>query len=162
MSLFEKPGYRWRETYFVVFSSKTRPTVSQVEQVLSRLNDRFDLQNLQADDEGHFESVTLVSPEDYAALDICYVEGDEVVEQVTALAEEMKPLTAADDRPRLRRVANSDARLDILHFQDVAVGVSEEDELDEMFDPSALLVVLEALVDLTGGIAVDPQSSSMM
>ncbi len=163
MSTFENQGYRWRETYFVLFSSKKRPTVSQLEHALAELNDRFELQNLQADDEGLFESVTLVSPEDFAALDICYVAGDEVVEQAEKLAEEMRSTTPAEERPRLRAVANADARLDILHFQDVAGGpADDDDELDEMFDPSALLVVLDALVELTGGVAIDPQSGSMV
>jgi hypothetical protein len=36
------------------------------------------------------------------------------------------------------------------------------EEADEVFDPSTLLLVLEALVDLTGGIAVDPQSGTIL
>jgi len=33
---------------------------------------------------------------------------------------------------------------------------------DETFDPSALLMVIEALAKLTGGVAVDPQSGTIM
>ena len=37
-----------------------------------------------------------------------------------------------------------------------------EDEADEMLDPSALLIVLDALVELTGGVGVDPQSGTLL
>lgn len=163
MSTFENPAYRWRETYFVMMDAKDRPTVSQVEAALAMLNDRFELQNLQADDEGQFESVTLVSPDDFAALDICFIQGDEVDEQVAQLAKELKQ--GGVDKSELKKIAAATARLDVLHFQDVASGIesagsADEDSLDETFDPSALLVVLEALVDLTGGIAVDPQTGT--
>ncbi|MEX2187727.1 MAG: hypothetical protein WD875_13065 [Pirellulales bacterium] len=168
MSTFENPAYRWRETYFVMFDVRRRPTVSQLESVLAKLNDRFDLQNLQADDEGQFEAVTLVSPDDFAALDICFLQGDEVTEQVAQFVKEMK--RSGGDAAELKKLAGSTARLDVLHFQDVASGITsgmaggdgEEDELDEVFDPSALLVVLDALVDLTDGLAVDPQTGTVV
>jgi hypothetical protein len=168
MSTFENPAYRWRETYFVMFDGRKRPTVSQLEAVLAELNDRFELQNLQADDEGRFESVTLVSPDDFAALDICFLQGDEVAEQAAQFAKEMKGSGA--DPAELKRLAAATARLDVLHFQDVASGITsgmaggdaEEDELDEMFDPSALLVVLDGLVELTGGVAIDPQTGTLV
>jgi hypothetical protein len=167
MSTFEDKNYRWRETYFVLFSSRKRPTVTQLERAIGQLNDRFDLVNLQADDEGRFESVTLHSPEDFSALDICYVEGEEVTEQVNQLVEELQDGASGAEKGNLKKVANSDARLDILHFQDVSAvdaagGEESEEQLDEMFDPSALLVVLEALVDLTQGVAIDPQSGTMV
>ncbi len=168
MSTFENPAYRWRETYFVMFDVRQRPTVSQLEAVLTDLNDRFELQNLQANDEGRFEAVTLVSPDDFAALDISFLQGEEVTEQVALLAKEMK--RGGEDASEIKRLASSTARLDVLHFQDVASGITsgmaggdgEEDELDEVFDPSALLVVLDALVELTGGLAVDPQTGTVV
>jgi hypothetical protein len=163
MSTFENPAYRWRETYFVLLDANDRPTVSQVEAALALLNDRFELQNLQADDEGRFESVTLVSPDDFAALDICFLQGDEVDEQVAQLAKEMKQ--NGSDKAEVKKIAAATARLDVLHFQDVASGgesaaTPDDDNLEEMFDPSALLIVLDALVELTGGIAVDPQTGT--
>ena len=47
----------------------------------------------------------------------------------------------------------------LIHFAEVADGA---DDSDEMLDPSALLLVLEALVQLTGGVGVDPQSGSLI
>jgi len=39
---------------------------------------------------------------------------------------------------------------------------STPDDLDDMFDPSTLLIVLEALAELTGGIPVDPQAGALL
>jgi len=47
-----------------------------------------------------------------------------------------------------------------MHFEQLVEGGG--DEPDEMLDPSALLVVMETLMKLTGGIGVDPQSGSLM
>lgn len=169
MSTFENPAYRWRETYFVMFDAGNRPTVSQLEAALAELNDQFELQNLQADEDGRFESVTLVSPDDFAALDVCFVQGEEVIEQASQFAKDMKR-SGGGDPAELKKLAAATAKLDVLHFQDIAGGLAnvpaggetEEDELDEMFDPSALLVVLDSLVELTGGVAVDPQTGTVV
>jgi hypothetical protein len=161
VSTFENSNYRWRETYFVLFASAQRPTVTQMERALTGLNERFELVNLQADDEGRFESVTVKSHDDGAALDICYSEGDEVLEEGRQLVEDLSSQAPAGDLPKIKRIAKADARFDVLHFQEVALS-SDQDEADDMFDPSALLVVLDMLVELTHGIAVDPQSGTMV
>jgi len=72
MSMFEDSRYRWRETYFVLFPAKKRPTLDSVTKMLSALNKRFELTNLNADDQGMVDSLTVISPDDFAALDICY------------------------------------------------------------------------------------------
>jgi hypothetical protein len=38
----------------------------------------------------------------------------------------------------------------------------DEEDLDEMLDPSALLLVLGELAKLTGGVAVDPQTGTLL
>ena len=43
----------------------------------------------------------------------------------------------------------------MLHFEQV-VDFEDEDEAEGMLDPTALLVVLDALAKLTDGIPVDP------
>ncbi len=162
MSTFENDNYRWRETYFIMFSSENRPTVTQVQQELGGLCHRFELIGLQADDQGRFESVTLKAPDDFAALDICFLEGEEVLEQRLAIAKEVEHNCGPDERHQVEMLQQCDARLDVLHFQDVAAGhIPGEDDSEEMHDPGALLIVLEALVELTSGVAVDPQSGSI-
>jgi hypothetical protein len=161
VSTFEDHSYRWRETYFVLFDAEHRPTVTQMERALTGLNDRFDLVNLQADDEGRFESVTVKAHEDGAALDICYSEGDEVIDEGRQLVEDLSSQASAAELSRIKKMAKSNARFDVLHFQEMSVP-DENDEADDLFDPSALLVVLDMLVDLTQGVAVDPQSGTMV
>jgi hypothetical protein len=162
MSTFERDEFKWRETYFVMFDSAKRPTLKTVERVLRDLSDRFQLSNNRADEDGRFESITVMSPDDYAALDISFESGEEVLEQGAALEQEMKSSATDDDeRARLARLPKCDARFDLLHFEQVTDD-EPEDEADEMLDPSALLIVLDALVELTGGVGVDPQSGTLL
>jgi hypothetical protein len=161
MSTFEREEFKWRETYFVLFDSARRPTLATVEATLRDLNDRFQLLNPRADEDGRFESITVLSPDDYAALDISYESGEEVREQGTALALEMKSSAAdAEERAKVARLSECDARFDLLHFEQTVD--DEPGDEDEMLDPSALLIVLDALVELTRGVGVDPQSGTVL
>jgi hypothetical protein len=160
MSTFENHDYKWRETYIVLFHSERRPTLAQVEKRLKEINSRYELINPEADEDGKFQSITLHSPQDFAAMDICYDSGEEVIEQAAEQYREMKGNVAPDDRPKLAGLANCDAKFDILHFEQVSGDASGDD--DEMLDPSALLGVLDVLVDLTSGVGIDPQSGSLM
>jgi hypothetical protein len=162
MSTFEREEFKWRETYFVLFDSAKRPSLKKVERMLKNLSDRFQLSNPLADEDGRFESITVMSPDDYAALDISYMSGEEVSEQVAALEVELMNTTMdAQERDKLARLKKFDARFDLLHFEQTT---PEEpaDESDEMLDPSMLLIVLDAVVELTGGVGVDPQSGTLL
>jgi hypothetical protein len=162
MSMFDNDQYRWRETYFVLFDSARRPTLKAMEKKIAALNGRYVLTNCRADKHGRFESVSVVSPDDFAALDISYLGGKEIREAAVTLAKELRgDASRGEEAAELRRLAEADGRFDILHFEMVA-DADGEDEPDEMFDPSTLLLVLEALVELTGGIAVDPQSGTIL
>lgn len=161
MSTFENHDYKWRETYFVLFQSKNRPTLEQVRQKLSKLNRRFALSEGEADEEGRFQSITIRSPQDYAAMDISYESGDEVMEQLAELQRDMKGSIDASDRPKFEQLTQCDAKFDILHFEQVSDADEAEDD-GEMLDPSALLNVMDALMELTRGVGIDPQSGSLM
>jgi hypothetical protein len=125
------------------------------------LSERYELIEPTADDQGRFESVTLISPDDFAALDICYTEGAEVLEQGADLVQELKSACGDPSGSAVvQRVAQCDARFDVLHFEQVPDPT--DDESDEMLDPSALLLVLGALAKLTGGIAIDPQAGAVL
>ena len=161
MSTFESDDFRCRDTYFVLFQSSRRPKLDKVEKLLHKLSDRYQVTNVTGDEEGLFESVTLHAPDDYAALDICYVDDEEVHDQATQLLKEMKNTTLQPgDLDKLAKLPKCDARLDIMHFEQVTD--DQIDEGEEMLDPSALLLVLDALVDLTGGVGIDPQSGALM
>ncbi len=159
MSTFESDDFRWRETYFVLFEVTRRPPLAKVQQTIQRLRDRFELSQPNADDDGLFESLTIMAPDDYAALDISYVEGEEVVEQVQQVLKDLKTTTLQPgDLEKLARLPKCNARFDLMHFEQVLDG----EEGDEMLDPSGLLLVMEALVKITGGVGIDPQSGALM
>jgi hypothetical protein len=161
MSMFENGQYCWRETYFVLFDSSRRPSLEKVQKALAAVSSRFTLTNLTSDESGRAESLTVLAPDDFAALDVCYLEGEEVLEQGAQLADDMQALGCRpEDRDRLQRIRSLDARFDVLHFEQVVDFC--DDESDEMLDPTALLVVLDALVKLTGGIAIDPQAGAAL
>ncbi len=161
MSMFENDQFRWRETYFVLFEAAKRPKLKAVVKKLTSLNRRFTLTNPATGEQGLFESLSVLAPEDFAAVDICYVTGDEVREQAAELAKELKgPDCSPDELAKIERLTGLDGRFDVLHFEQLID--SAGDDLDELFDPSGLLVVLDALVELTGGIAVDPQAGAML
>ncbi len=161
MSTFEDHNYRWRETYFVLFPAKKRPKLQTVAKTIQAINPRYELCNLNADSQGLIESLTIISEEDYAALDVCYTSGDEVREQATALVEDLKKY-CSDTGAEIpeRKILAFDGRFDVLHFE--RIGEIPDEEEEDMLDPSALLIVLETLAKLTGGLAVDPQSGTIL
>lgn len=160
MSTFENHDYKWRETYIVLFHGERRPTLDKVQKSLAKLNSRFELVNPEADEDGKFQSITIRSPQDFAAMDICFDSGEDVLEQAAELQEELKSTTGPDDRPKLAGLSSCDSKFDVLHFEQVN-GDTSDDE-DEMLDPGALLGVLDVLAELTSGVSVDPQSGSFM
>ena len=162
MSMFENDQYCYRETYFVLFNARKRPALEKLQEILCGLNTRFTLTNLSADDAGHFESLTVLSPDDFAALDISYLAGEEVLEYGVELLSDMEATDCRpEDRTKLERIRQCDGRFDVLHFEQI-VNLGDDDEPDEMLDPSSLLIVLDALVELTEGIAVDPQAGALL
>ncbi len=161
MSTFEDDRYRWRETYFVLFPASRRPALKVVEKKLAALSKRYSLENLGGDEQGNFESLTLISPDDFAALDVCYTEGAEVLEHVEELVQELASTVEPGQKGLLKRLKQYDGRFDVLHFEQIGDS-ADDDDSDELLDPSALLAVLEELARITGGIAIDPQSGTIL
>ena len=161
MSTFEDDRYRWRETYFVLFPACRRPGLNAIEKKLSALSKRYTLENLGGDDDGQFESLTLISPDDFAALDICYTSGPEVQEHVAELVEELAATIEPGQKTLLKQLKDFDARFDVLHFEQISES-SDDDDADELLDPGALLAVLDELARMTGGTAIDPQSGTIL
>jgi hypothetical protein len=161
--MFEDSRYRWRETYFVLFHAKKQPMLDGLTKMLSALNKRFELTNLNADPQGRVDSLTLISPDDFAALDICYTGGAEVLEQSASLIEDLKKLGVEGPPPvPWEQIKKYDGRFDVLHFEQIAEGAEDDSEDDEMLDPGALLVVLAALAKHTSGVAIDPQAGTFV
>ena len=91
-------------------------------------------------------------------MDIVYVQGPEVQEQVAEIFQDFKTVTVTgEDRKKLEVLTKSDARFDIFHFGEVVTGSDD----DEILDPGGLLLVLERLAELTQGVSFDPQSQDL-
>jgi len=162
MSMFEDRQYQWRETYFVLFDASKRPKLDALKKKLAGADCHLALSHCVTDKKGLVESLTVFAPDDFAALDISYLGGDEVREEAQTLAEELRSAdSSSDERAKIDRLKSCDGRFDVLHFEKT-VDRDEQANDDEMFDPSGLLIVLDAMVELTGGIAVDPQSGAML
>jgi hypothetical protein len=161
--MFEDRQYQWRETYFVLFDPAKRPRLDALKKRLSGPGSHFTLTNCAADKNGLIESLTVLSPDDFAALDISYLTGDEVREEARAMAKDLiSPECRGEERAKIERLKHCTGRFDVLHFENVIDRSDPGGEDEAVFDPSGLLIVLDALVALTGGIAVDPQSGTML
>lgn len=150
--------YRWRETYYIMFPADRRPTLTQIERVLGEVGRHIQFDNLTADEDGHFESLVLQSPDDYAALEISYEAGEAVIEQAVDLAKQLK---SDADSDQLAQLLKSDARLDVMHFERVVHDAAGDDE-EGMLDPSCLLMAVDLLREMTEGIAIDPASGAIL
>jgi hypothetical protein len=145
----------------VLFPSARRPTLSAIKKTLSSLDDRYVLVHAHGDPKGRFESIGLLSPDDFAAIDISYMSGDEVLEQGAELYDEIQRGLSPAERKNLKRICKYDGRFDVLHFERVPEPDESEGD-DDLLDPGAVLIVLEALARLTEGVAVDPQSGTVV
>ncbi|QDU88172.1 hypothetical protein Pla175_15430 [Pirellulimonas nuda] len=163
MSDTNPPELAWRETYFVLFRSSDRPTIMQLESAIADASPRLKLKNLEANEEGYFQSLLVQAPEDNAAMEISYEAGDVVIEQSTELAKSMRKRLTDDQLAQLLR---ADARLDVMHFEQVQDEwddqPADEEFFDDTFDPASLISVVEALASLTGGVAIDPGAGEVL
>jgi hypothetical protein len=164
MSAESDEQLEWRDTYFVLFQQSDRPTLTQVEAAITDSSKRLKLENLEADEDGMFESVLVQAPQDNAALEISYERGDAVTEQSTDLAKQMKDELSPK---QLKHMLKSDARLDIMFFERVRdddFGSEDDDEewAGGSLDPSSLLNVVGALAKLTRGLPIDPASGAVL
>jgi hypothetical protein len=158
VSLFGDPKYQYRDTYFVLFARANRPSEQDVQDLLHRLGSRFNAGEARYVN-GELESITLYAPSDCAAIDIAYVEGEDVTSQIKEIREDFRSITVREgDLDNLRKIRDFDARLDVFHFELLENGSDE----DESFDPGGLLLTLEALTTLCRGVGYDPQSQSLL
>ena len=156
VSLFEDSSYEYRDTFFVHFQVENRPSGDDFRITIDSLGSKYELSKL-VEDEGRLVSATIKSPQDNSAMDISFVQGEEVLEQVRNLMDEFKTITLmGDDQTKLSVLSECNARLDIYHFEQTSGGE------DEMLDPGGLLLVMEKLAKLAQGVGLDPQSNALL
>ena len=157
MSLFEDNKYQYRDTFFVFFQKQNRPSLDKIEATLAELGSRYQTMK-KSENDGEFESLTFASPYDFSAMDIVVVEGEEVETQINELLEEFKTMTlTGEDAKKLSSLGSCNARFDIFHFEQLD-GQTD----DEFLDPGGLLLVMQKLSELSEGVALDPQSHSLL
>jgi len=161
MSLFEDSRYQWRETYFVLFDKQHRPKAEDVKRILHELGPRMEIHELTANEAGMLDSMTVLSHADAAGMDITYVEGEDVKEQVLELRQQWKNKPASGkEKSHLMRALHADARFEVYHFEEFADLPDEED--DGPLDPGTLLLVLNKLARLCHGESLDPQTGELL
>lgn len=155
----------WRDTYFILFPQSSRPTLTQVEAAIAESSRKLRLENLEADEDGMFESLLVQAPQDNAALEISFETGDAVIAQSADLAKQLKDDLSAK---QLQRMLKADARLDVMLFERVCEEEFSDDEEDDeewqagSLDPASLINVINALAKLTGGLPIDPASGAIL
>lgn len=157
VSLFEDQRYQYCDTFFVYLIDENRPSADAVTDAIKSLGERYQISDLKSTD-GLFNAVTIRSPYDSSGMDITYLTGGEVREQVEELMTDFKTISlVGDDHQKLSKIDKANARLDIFHFEQV----SDSDDL-EMIDPGGLLLVMQKLNELCDGVGLDPQSKTLI
>jgi len=158
VSLFEDDQYQYCDTFFVYFQAQNRPSLEDIEKALSGGGETRELTDAKSDSNGAFKSITVRSPHDSSAMDIAFVGGEEVAEQVEELVSEFRQISLeGDDFEKLKKIKDANARLDVFQFE----RISESQEPD-MIDPGGLFLVLEKLNGICDGIGLDPQSKTLI
>lgn len=161
MSLFANDRYQWRETYFVLFDRRHRPQAADVKVALNALAPRIEVQELVAGQDGSLESMTVLCHADAAGMDITYVDGDEVKEQIVQIKQDSKGRKIdPKEKPKWDRLLHATARFDVFHFEEISDLPDEED--DGPLDPGTLLLVLNHLARLCHGESLDPQTGELL
>ena len=158
MSLFEDEQYQYCDTFFVYFHSDNRPSLEIIEKALANSGETRELTDAKSESDGSFKSITVRSPHDSSAMDIAFVSGEEVVEQVQELMTEFRQISLeGDDFDKLKKIKDANARLDVFQFE----RISESSEPD-MIDPGGLFLVIEKLNRICDGVGLDPQSKALI
>jgi hypothetical protein len=160
MSLFEDSSFQWRETYFVLFDVKQRPTVAAVKKALQELKTGFVISDSTESEDGKLEAMTVLSHIDSSGIDITYIEGEEVAEQLVELKKEFRgQQLTAEEKLKYERMLQANARFDVFHFEELGDSIDDD---DGPLDPGTLLLVLARLAKLCHGVAIDPQSGGLL
>ena len=157
MSLFENSLYEYCDTFFVFLDGQKAPSGDAIKKSLGELGTRYEIENVKEQD-GRFISATIRSPADYSAMDLTFVDGDEVIEQVGTLGDELRNVTlhgAASDS--LKKLVKATARYDVFHFEE-----SNADNDIEFLDPGGVLLVVQKIAATCGGVGYDPQSQDII
>jgi len=156
--------YHWRETYFILFDEDNRPLLETLRFVINRTAGGYEFVAAEEDDDNLFCSARVIAPDKMTAIELSYVTGAEVLESVSQLVHDLQMIPESCEPETLDKLRPCNARIDVFHLEkevDAWTDTPGGNE-DDFFDPSALLLVIEALVEATDGIGIDPSSGVVM
>lgn len=190
MSLFEDNRYCWRETYLIMLDHEKRPKTDRLVIKLRKLRNQLNIEDADSNENGLFNSLTVCSPHDHAAMDIVYQEGDTVRAEFHALADELeKHEISASQKQKIQQARKYSAKLELMHFElleekrevpekgiarirfprysSFIQNLKDEEPWDdferaEHLDPNTLIQVLKLVRQLCHGIAFDPASGIVL
>lgn len=161
MSLFANPQYRWRETYSILFRAVDRPAAAALRKTFEDLRAGYRVTDVTTDAAGQVESATVIAPADFAGMDLSFVAGEDVREQICELlAERKQAASSKKEQAKLRQLTECDARFDVFHFEQIVADDPSED--DEYMDPGSLISLLKSLAHLCRGVGVDSTSGALL
>ena len=163
MSLFENSLYRWRETYFVLFPHDKRPSAEAIRQGLQKLSGKHQIAEARENEDAQLEFLTVISPEDFSAMDLSYLEGEEVLQQIVEIREELDlDAFTSQEKSKYKLLDHCDARFEVYHFEQISDSEAWGESEEELLDPGSLLLVLARLARLCEGVAFDPQAGGLL
>ena len=120
MSMFDDSRYCWRETYLVMLDRLRRPMMSEMVQRLQKMNERLKITVARGNVNGLFEFLIVVAPNDNAAVEIQFHEGDEVAQEFSSLADELeRHELSVKERKKIARARKFSAKIELLHFEQI-------------------------------------------
>lgn len=117
MLLFEDPHYIWRETYFVLCEAARRPGLAVIERELRKALPRLVMRAGEADADGRFVHLGLVSDENHSGVDILWAEGKAVRSEIVGLIDELEKHAKPKERVKLDRARTATAKIELLHYE---------------------------------------------
>lgn len=103
-------------------------------------------------------SATVKSRADFSGMDLTFVTGDEVTDQIKTLGEELRHMTLhGGAKDSLQKLLKATARYDVFHFEE-----QNANNEDEFLDPGGLLLVLQKIAATCDGVGYDPQSQDLI
>ena len=133
MSTFEDDRYQWRETYFVLFDPAKKPLLHEVCKELDPMFKSLQIREATADDQGRIEFLSVASYDDFVAIDLIYQYGNHVIAETNACADEMLPSMSSKNRKKFEKARKHQARLDVLHFEQMESIQDLESQEDPVF-----------------------------
>jgi len=115
--MFDDNRFCWRETYLVMLRAEKRPVISELVQRLKKLHNRYDIRNIRSD-MGCLISLCVVAPNDGAAVELLYREGDEVRREFAVLADELeRHEPTGKECKKIASAREFDAKIEVMHFE---------------------------------------------